>query len=201
VQILLSNTYAGGIENLRGQLPPMIDSQRKSKVHKLPLQYSDTEKVINYAADYQRDEANDIIVHIPADTEGFTAFTSVDITLKKLSTSNTPVNLLECWIDWPPTEQPAEWGAKPREVLEGEHPKKLPMIIRDIVGPEGVDVVLDADKEKVTVRATRIRSSTLQIKFKVPNVFFNLPGRPPFVQKRLTVNLKVLNGAASSVCP
>lgn len=61
----------------------MIDSQRKTKGHKLPLQFRDTGKVISNAADYQRDEANDIIVHIPVDTEGFTAFTSFDITLKK----------------------------------------------------------------------------------------------------------------------
>ena len=197
--ILLSITSAAGIENLDRMLAPMIDSQRKNKAHKLPLQFDDTEKVINNAADYQRDEANDILVHIPVDTEGFTAFASFDITLKKLSISNTPVDLLECWIDWPPTEQPAEWGINPREALEGDHPNKLPMIIRDIVGPEGVEVDLDTDKEKVTVRAKSICASTLQIKFKVPNVFFNLPGRPPFVQKRLTVNLKVLNGAASSV--
>jgi hypothetical protein len=92
----------------------LVHSQRKNKRHKLPLQFDDTEKVINNAVDYQRDEANDILVHIPIDTDGFTAFTSFNITLNKLSTSDTPVDLLECWIDWPPTEQPAEWGVGPR---------------------------------------------------------------------------------------
>lgn len=177
----------------------MIDSQHKNKKPRLPLPFCDTEEVILNAADYERDEANDILVHIPADTEGFTAFTTLDITLKKLSTSDTPVDLLECWIDWPPTEQPAGWGVNPREALEGKHPEKLPMILRDIDGQDNVEVFMDPDKEKATLRATTIRSSTLRVKFKVPNVFYNLPGRPPYVRKRLTVNLRVLNGAASSV--
>lgn len=177
----------------------MIVSQSKDKKPRLPLPFCDTEKVIVNAADYERDEANDILVHIPADTEGFTAFTTFDITLKKLSTSDTPVGLLECWIDWPPTEQPAGWGVNPREAPEGEHPNKLPMILRDIDGQDNVEVVMDKNKEKATLRATGISFSTLRIKFKVPNVFYNLPGRPPYVRKRLTVNLRVLNGAASSV--
>ena len=100
------NTCAAGIEELGRKLVSMIVSQSKNKKPRLPLPFCDTEEVIVNAADYERDEANDILVHIPADTEGFTALTTIDITLKKLSTSDTPVDLLECWIDWPPTEQP-----------------------------------------------------------------------------------------------
>jgi hypothetical protein len=178
----------------------MIQARRKGEeADGLPLPYSDTETVIGNAADYQRCEANDMVVHVPADTEGFTAFTSFDITLNRLDPDYSPVDLLECWIDWPPTEQPADWGVRRRSISEA-HQKKLPMIIQEIVGsPDDVEVDLDTDKTKAIVRATKISSSTLRVKFKAPNVFFKLPGRPPFAQKRLTVNIRVLSGAASSV--
>jgi hypothetical protein len=187
------------METKESKSAPMIDLQRENKERELPLPFRDTEKVIHNAADYQREEANEIVVHIPKNTEGFTAFTTFEVTLNKLSISDTPVNLLECWIDWPPTGKPAGWAKQLRGPIKGEPPKKLPMIIRDIAGPEDVEIIPVTEEERVIVRATKICSSTLHIKFKVPNVFYNLPGRPPFAHKRLTTNIRILNGAASSV--
>src|SRR5215213_1647353 len=207
-----------------------------SEERKLPLEFQDTGKVIRSAADYQRDEANDIRVLIPKNADGFTSLTLFDITLNKVATGDIPVDLLECWIDWSPTD-PVDWGAKPQrfglvkylstpfqairwllrfivrwiygrqgpqESREVHYPNKLPMIIRDIrvVDPEKAEVkpTLNTNNGKVTLlRATKELSRTMKIKFAVPNVFFSIPGRAPFAKKRLALNIKVLNGASSSV--
>jgi len=169
-----------------------------SKQEKLPLQFRDTAKVIKRAAEYQRDNANEIHVRIPKDTEGFTSLTFFDITLNTVPISDEPIDLLECWIDWSPT-QPVEWTAIPSK-SGVKYAGKLPMIIRDIVPSEEVEAIPGTNNQTTILRVKNgLPSSTIRIEFKVPNVFFSLPGRAPFDHKRLTLNIKVLKGAASSV--
>jgi hypothetical protein len=200
-----------------------MNDSSKSKNQSQPLEeFRDQEKVIESAARYQRDKSNEIYVKITKDTDGFQALTSFTITLNKLSVRSGPANLLECWIDWSPTD-PLDWAAPLQKVgvrkyaskfirpimrrrqksQEVSYPNKLPMIIREmdvVTPPQRVEVHAkpSKDNEKVTVRATKVPSPNMKLKFEVPNVFFRLPGREPFVQKRLTFNIKVLNGCAAS---
>lgn len=173
-----------------------LPSEGNSKQEKLPLQFRYTKQVIECAADYQRDNANEIHVRIPKDMEGFTALTTFDITLNELPASEEPIDLLECWICWPPTQPGLEAANKL---------PKLPMIIRDVsseeVEVEFIPEAIPNTNDKITtLQATSVSSSTIKISFKVPNVFFSLlEERAPFDHKRLTLNIRVLNGADSTV--
>jgi|SRR5215204_146147 len=199
----------------------MNASSKSKNREQLLEEFRDQERVIRSAAAYQRDKSNEIYVQVNKDTDGFQALTSFVITLNKLPAPQRNTDLLECWIDWSPTD-PVEWAPSPRksgvrkyasklidliirqrqESQEVKHPHELPMIIRDmdVVTPQGVEVraILSKDNTKVRVQANKVPSSTMKIAFKVPNVFFRLPGREPFVQARLTFNMKVLDDCAAS---
>ncbi len=162
------------------------------------LEEYDFLRVARELNEYSQAGANRVHLTLPSTASLFGSFVSIRVEFQPdaliQSAQGDRRELLEAWIDWPPSRS-------------GTHRKRRGISVTRTHVTIGDSIVTGIEIQTLEDRTTFILptgfpktlSEPLVVEFSTPSVYFLLPGREPFSRSLLNLNLNLLAGADKTI--